>query len=212
MNALLRLGPVALLLSLVACASEPVHYHTLLAPSPSTASPPQQPVDFLIEVMPVGIPSNLDQVQLVVRQGTNGVAVLDGERWASPFGDEVRGALSAELTQRLGTQNIAGLPQPSGKPLLRIKLQIRRFDAWPGQRVQLDANWSLGFANDFTNSRLLCSGHFDEPADGGYSGMVTAQQRVIATLAARIDTDARHWVRSQSMGCPLEASINEAQH
>ncbi|TDN58948.1 PqiC family protein [Paraburkholderia sp. BL10I2N1] len=205
MNALFRLGSVALLLGLAACASEPVHYHTLLAPSAGTS--PQQPVDFLIDVLSVGIPSNLDQAQLVVRQGTNGVTVLDGERWASPLGDEVHGALSAELTQRLGTQNIAGLPQPSGKPVMRIKVQIRRFDAWPGQRVQLDANWSLGLAGDAANSRLVCSGHFDEPADVSYSGMVTAQQRAIAVLAARIDADARRWERSRNPGCALESSV-----
>ncbi|QCP53651.1 membrane integrity-associated transporter subunit PqiC [Trinickia violacea] len=211
MNALFRLGPVALLLGLAACASEPVHYYTLLAPSARETSP-QPPADFLIDVLPVGVPSHLDQAQWVVRQGTTGVTTLDRERWASPLGDEVRSALSAELTRRLGTQDIAGLPQPSGKPVLRIKLQIRRLDAWPGERVQLDANWSLGFAGDAADSRLLCHGHFDEPANGSYAELVKAQQHAIAALTARIDTDAREWARSNNVNCSPERGVeHEAQ-
>ncbi|TKC86820.1 membrane integrity-associated transporter subunit PqiC [Trinickia terrae] len=208
-RALFRVGPAALLLGLAACASEPVHYHTLLAPSAGAVSP-QQPVDFLIDVLPVGIPASLDQTQQIVRQGTNGMAVLDGERWASPFGEEMRGALSAELTRRLGTQDTAGLPPP-GKPLLRIKVQVRRFDTWPGQRVRLDADWSLGFAADTANRRLLCHGDFDEPAGGSYAETVTAQQRAVAALAARIDIDARRWARSRSVACSQESSEREAQ-
>ncbi|BFG80560.1 hypothetical protein PTKU46_85940 [Paraburkholderia terrae] len=205
MRSLLRPGLVVLLLGVAACASDPVHYHTLLAPSAGATSS-QPPVNFLIDVLPVGIPSNLDQTQLVVRRGASGVSVLDGERWAGPLADEVRGALSAELTQRLGTQNIAGLPQPSGTPILRIKLEVRRFDVWPGQRVRLDADWSLGLANDAANSRLLCYGQFDEPANGSYAGIVIAQQRALAALATRIDTDARRWVHSRAAGCSKNSS------
>lgn len=200
MNTLCRLGSIALSLGLAACASEPVHYHTLLAPSANTAAL-SPPADFLIEVLPVGIPSNLDQAQLVVRQGVSGLTVLDSERWASPLSDEVHDALSAELSQRLATQNVAGLPQPAGRPVLRIKLQVRRFDAWPGQRVQLDADWTLGFADDTTNNRLLCRGRFEQPANGGYPEMVAAQQRAIAALAARIDADARQLAQSRSLAC-----------
>lgn len=212
MSALFRMGPVALLLGLAACASGPVHYYTLLAPS-AYATPPQPPAGFLVDVLPVGVPSGLDQAQMVVRQGATGVTVLDGERWASPLSDEVRSALSAVLTQRLGTQDLAGLPQPSGKPVLRIKLQIRRLDVWPGDRVQLEASWSLGFAGDSADSRLSCYGHFDELANGGYTEMVKAQQHAIVALAAQIDTDARHWARSNDMTCSQETGVeHEAQH
>ncbi|AUS43375.1 hypothetical protein CYD94_15145 [Ralstonia solanacearum] len=200
MNTLFRLGAIATLLGLTACGSEPVHYYTLLSPSTSAAASPQ-PADFLIEVLPVGIPSNLDQELLVVRQGASGLVMLYGERWASPLSDEVRDAVSAELSQRLGAQDTAGLPQPAGRPLLRIKLQIRRFDAWPGLRVQLDADWTLGFADDNTKNRLLCHGRFGQPADGGYPEMVAAQQRAIATLAAKIEADALQWAQSRNTAC-----------
>jgi len=185
------IGMVALAFGLGGCASAPVHYYTLLAP-PAKVATAEQPAGFLIEVLPVGVPAQLDQPQLVVRDGGSRVAVLDGERWAGTLGEELRSALSAALTQRLGTQDIAGLARPAGKPVLRIKLQVRRLDTWPGERAQLQADWSLGFA-DVTGSRWVCGGTFDEAAPGGYAELVQAQQRMVAALAARIATDAREW-------------------
>ncbi|ELY2785163.1 PqiC family protein [Klebsiella pneumoniae] len=193
-------GFLAPVLFLNACASPPVHYYSLVAPPRGTITT-EPPAPFLVDVLPVGIPSQNDQSQLVVRQGTTGAFVLDNERWTGPLDDEIRTALSSVLTQQLATQDVAGLPQTSGRPVLRIKLQLRRFDAWPGQRVQLDADWSLGFAHEAGSPRMICRGYLDEPAPGGYPEMVQAQQRLVAALASRIATDARAWARSRQAAC-----------
>ncbi len=200
MRRLFRLCQLAAVVGLTACSSAPVHYHTLLAPIEQVAAA-KQPAPFLIEVLPVGIPAQLDQPQLVVRQGDSGVVVLDGERWAGPLGDEVREALSAKLTRHLATQDIAGLARPGDKQVMRIKLQVRRFDIWPGQRSQLDADWSLGLADEAGNARLTCRGQFDAASPGGYPAQVQAQQRLIAELAARIAADARAWSLSRNATC-----------
>jgi uncharacterized lipoprotein YmbA len=210
MKRLVRLCQLAAVAGLTACSSAPVHYHTLVAPIEQVAAT-EQPAPFLIEVLPVGIPVQLDQPQLVVRQGDSGVAVLDGERWAGPLGDEVRAALSAKLTRRLGTQDIAGLARPSDKQVMRIKLQVRRFDVWPGQRSQLDADWSLGVADEAGNARLACHGQFDAAASGGYPELVQAQQRLIAELAARIAADARAWSLSRHAACSSVTATAGAQ-
>lgn len=192
MNRLVKLGLTALVLGLSACTSTPVHYYTLLAPAGAPKTD-EQAVDFLIEVLPVGIPAQLDQPQLVVRQGKSGLAVLENERWAAPLSDELRHALSTALTHHLQTQDIAGLAKPTGKSVLRIKLQIRRFDSWPGQKVGLEAGWSLGFADDANNARMVCGAQLEELAPGGYSELVRAQQRAIDALATKIAQDARNW-------------------
>ena len=210
MKRLVRLCQLAAVIGLTACSSAPVHYHTLLAPIEQVAAT-GQPASFLIELLPVGIPVQLDQPQLVVRQGDSGVAVLDGERWAGPLGDEVREALSAKLTRRLATQDVAGLARPSGKQVVRIKLQVRRFDVWPGQRSQLDADWSLGVADEAGNARLTCRGQFDMAAPGGYPELVQAQQRLIAELAVRIAADARAWSLSRTAACSNVTATAGAQ-
>jgi uncharacterized lipoprotein YmbA len=195
-----RIGMIVCALALSACASATIHYHTLL-PALEKASTDQRAVTFLIELLAVGIPAGLDQPQLVVRQGSTGIAILDGERWAGPLGDELRNALSAELTSRLKTQDIAGLAKPARQPVLRIKVEVRRLDAWHGDKVRLDADWALGFANKATDARLVCGGQFENLTPGGYPELVLGQQRLIAALAERIATDARNWESSRASEC-----------
>ncbi|MEQ4618142.1 MAG: PqiC family protein [Corticimicrobacter sp.] len=189
------------------CSSAPVHYYTLLPPeSPAPAG--QAAVPFLIEVLPVGVPAQLDQQSMVVRQGDSGVAVLDTERWSGPLSDEMRTALSSGLSQRLGVPDIAGLARPGGQPLLRIKVQVRRLDAWPGREAQMEAGWSMGQADDQAGSRLVCQGRFRVAAPGSYAELVQAQQRLVADLADRIAQDARLWMASRT-GCgPALPAVN----
>ncbi len=202
---------LAMATGLGACSSPaPIHYYTLLPP---TAVPPaaasaavtQPPSSFLIDVLPVGLPEHLDQQPLVVRKSSGGgaVSVLDEERWVGPLGDELRNALSVQLAERLGTQDVSGLGSSADQKVLRIKVQIRRMDAWLGNQVQLEAGWSMGFAQD-GKARLVCQGRFTEPATDGYPGLVQAQQQAVSALAVRIASDARNWGRSQQARCTTQ--------
>lgn len=198
------LGVVSLVL--VACTSAPMHYYTIVAPAIAPAKSDATAAAFVIEVLPVGIPAQVDQPQLVVRQGEGGVAMVDGERWAAPLSDELHAALSIEMAQRLGTQNITGLTRPVDKPMLRVKLEVRRFDSVPGQYVLIDADWSLGVADDQNNARLLCHSRLYEPVRQGYADLVRGHQRAIATLATQMADAARDWVPSHRHVCPFESA------
>ncbi|WP_445144997.1 PqiC family protein [Dyella sp. Tek66A03] len=151
----------------------------------------QPRASFLVNVLPVGIPNGLDQSQMVVRQGDSGVAVLETERWVSPLGDEVRGALSSHLAMLLNTRDVAGLSMKSDKPVVMVKVQVRRFDAWPGQRVQLTADWELVLSEDSGHTLVTGTGRFDEGAPGGYPELIRAYQQAVRALAMRIATDAQ---------------------
>jgi len=189
---------VACASALAACGSAPVtSYYTLTPPAPAAAVA-VTPSPRLIEVLPVGVPEALDQPQIVIRKGDSGVAVLENERWAAPLSDEMRGALSAQLSRRLGTQDVAGLSVPIGQDVLRIKLQVRRFDAWPDDHVSIDADWSISQAND-AKARLTCRTALTEPATGGYAGMVQAQQRALARLSQTLAAPLAAWPQGQ---CP----------
>lgn len=190
MSLIFRSMPLALVFALTACASTPVHYHTMLPPVPHEPVA-QPPATFLIDVLPVGVPAQLDQTQLVVRRGESGVSVLDGERWVSPLGDEVRGALSSELAALLHTQDVAGLPLKSDKPVVRVKVQIRRFDAWPGKQVQLVADWDLSLADDPGSARVVRTDRVEEVATGGYAELASASQHAVMDLATHIASDAK---------------------
>jgi hypothetical protein len=190
-------------LVLAACASAPVHYYTLIAPA---SAPAQAAVDrgappaaFQFELLPVGIPAQADQPQLVIRQGGQGVAPLGGERWIAPLAQEVRGALSADLAQALHTQDVSGLPA-GDKPRLRIKVDLRRFDSALGDYALIDAAWSLRLLPGGT--ALACTGQVREPVGAGYDALVEGHQRALARLAAQIAQAAGPVATGQAVACP----------
>ena len=198
----IRISLLALTLGLAACStSAPVRHYTLLNPQ-GDVQPQGAPARFVLDVLPVTLPEYLNQPQLVVRQDDSGMlAVLDDERWLGPLDEEIRNALSAQLVDRLGTQDVAGLSWPGDRQVIRVKLQIRRLDAWPGKRVQLEAGWALGDAREPGSAKLVCRGRFEEPAAAGYPALVQAQQRLIAALAQQIGQDATTWSASRQAKC-----------
>lgn len=192
---------IALALGLSACASAPIHYYTLVpsASGPSTAVRTAVAAPFQFELLPVSIPVQVDQPQLVVRQGEQGVALLEGERWIAPLADEVRGALSTDLTRELHTQDVSGLPA-TGQPRLRIKVDLRRFDSVLGNYALIDAAWSLRALTGETT--LTCTSHIIEPVGPGYDALVQGHQQAFARLAGQIAQAAKPMAAGQKADCP----------
>ena len=192
--------PLALVfaLALAACASAPVHYYTLIAPATTQAVTNTQTAPFQFELLPVGIPAQADQPQLVIRQGGQGVVPLDSERWIAPLAQELRGALSADLAQAMRTQDATGLS--GGKPRLRIKVDLRRFDSAPGDYALIDAAWSLRLLQG--DASLACTSQVREPVGPGYDALVEGHQRALARLAGEIAQVAGPLAAGRSPACP----------
>jgi len=190
-------------LALAACASAPMHYYTLVAPADGAAaassSSTRSPLPF--ELLPVSVPAQVDQPQLVVREGGQGVALLDGERWIAPLGDEVRGALSADLARELHSQDVSGLPG-NEKPLLRIKLDVRRFDSQPGSYALIEGSWSVRVLHGEHTGTLACTSRVSETVGLGYDALVQGHQRAIGQLAAQIASAAYSLGNGQVAACP----------
>ncbi len=194
-------GACAALL-LAACASAPLHYYTLVPPAAEGAdSATPAPDSLRFELLPVGVPAQVDQPQLVVREGSQGVALLDGERWIAPLGDEVRSALSADLARELPGQDVSGLPG-GGKPLVRIKLDLRRFDSQLGGYALIEGGWSARMLNTAHDGVLACTSRVSESVGPGYDALVQGHQRAIARLAAQIAVAVRSLAGGQAARCP----------
>jgi uncharacterized lipoprotein YmbA len=187
--------------ALAACASAPVHYYTLV-PAPDTAPSESAPApaNFQFELMPVGVPAQDDVPQLVVRQGGQALALLNGERWAAPLADEVRGALAVELARRTHAQDISGAAPTRGKPVLRIKVDVRRFDSSPGSYALIDATWTIRQLD--SQAVLTCSSRIHESVGQGYAGLVAGHQQALATLAGQIASVAPAMAAGSMPGCP----------
>ena len=200
----MRLLGVGVALALTACASAPLHYYTLIAPADESAgglvaqsATPSLP----FELLPVGIPAQVDQPQLVVREGGQAVAMLNSERWIAPLGDEVRSALSGDLARELHSQDVSGLPG-NEQPLLRIKLDLRRFDSQPGSYALIEGSWSVRLLHGAHTGALACSSRISETVGPGYAALVQGHQRAIGQLAAQIASAARALGNGQAAACP----------
>jgi len=192
---------------LAACASAPLHYYTLVAPD--TAGAPAQPAAndtaLPFAVLPVSVPAQVDQPQLVVRDGAQRVLLLNGERWIAPLADELRSALAADLARELGSQNTTGLPD-NGAPGLRIKLEVQQFDSWPGSYALLAGTWSVRVVHakrpDAMPQALTCTNSVRVPVGAGYTALVQGHQRAVAILAAKMASAARAMGGGQAATCP----------
>jgi hypothetical protein len=211
----MRLPGLGAVLALAACASAPLHYYTLVAPADESANGLVAPADesagglvaqsatpsLPFELLPVGIPAQVDQPQLVVREGGQAVAMLNSERWIAPIGDEVRSALSGDLARELHSQDVSGLPG-NEQPLLRIKLDLRRFDSQPGGYALIEGNWSVRVLHGAHAGALSCSSRISETVGPGYPALVQGHQRAIGQLAAQIAGAARALGNGQVVTCP----------
>jgi uncharacterized lipoprotein YmbA len=204
MNMPIRAFSLLALLALAACESTPTGYHTLLA---LQAVPDRQPLAapaYQFEMQQVRMPVQVDQPQLVVRQGEGSLAILESERWGAPLADEFHDALTQRLEQRLGTRDIAGMPRTPGLALLTLRTDVRRFETVPGQYALVDVVWSLGLATPSNSGRrnLTCSTLLRQNSTGSLNDLVLVHQQLIDKLAMAISGTANRWVADPAGGCP----------
>jgi uncharacterized lipoprotein YmbA len=192
----------ALALGLAGCASAPVHYYTL-----TTQGGPAEriaPVPYPFELSPVDVPAQVDVPQLVVRTGGQDMQPLEGERWIAPLGDEIRGALSTDLTHALGVADMSGLPG-NGQPRLRITFDVRRFESVPGDHALIEAAWSLRITGvSGGQDAFSCVSVAREAVGAGYDALVAGHQQAVAAIARRIAGAARAYEAGNRPACPAD--------
>lgn len=124
--------PIALLL-LVACRSEPIHYHTL-TPAQSSGGGGGNGPPILIES--ISVPPQVDRSQIVIRQGNTGLLVLETEWWGASLVDELKIALADQLDSSYSQRAMS------------LRVDVQRFDSIPGQYARMDVAWRLRFNDD----------------------------------------------------------------
>ncbi|MGH2627914.1 MAG: PqiC family protein, partial [Anaerolineales bacterium] len=135
-----------LAVALTGCGSSPPARFYMLSVAPSVAAEGTEkaPADYSVTVGPVSLPDAVDRPQLVVRVGTNQVALLEEHRWAEPLQGEIARVIAENLSQLLGArQVVAYSPQTTGDEEYRVRVDIQRFDSLVGQSAQIDAVWAV---------------------------------------------------------------------
>lgn len=174
-----------LTLALAACASAPMQFYTLLPPpQPAAATPAQDPA-FQIVVEPVAVPAQVDVPTLVVRTADGALTPVQTRRWIAPLDTEIRTALIAALTQRLGVTEISGIAADPRLPTYRVQLGVQRFESVLGEAAQIDAAWTVR-ASPAAGRSATCSSHLRVPVASGYEALARGHQQAVAQLAAEI--------------------------
>ncbi|WP_322051003.1 PqiC family protein [Paraburkholderia bannensis] len=206
---------LALAAALAGCASPSSRFYTL---SPSgdgarTASAATAPVSagnpaWLIELAPVDVPPQVAKAQLVVQTDATQVKVLEQERWASMPGDEIRRALSGDLTQQLNTIDVYGSPHPDNVPVYRVSVNVQRFESWPGSHALIDAVWSVRALDSQTV--MTCRSVLNEPVGDGYDALVVGHRRAVADLSQAISSGVRALAATPQVVMPTTKSNAKA--
>jgi len=172
-------------LTLAACSTTPTRFYTLLPPpSPSTASPAQDPA-FQIDVQTVAIPAQVDVQMLVVREGNGALTPVETRRWIAPLNAEIRAAIVAELTNKLGVSEISGVAPDEHLPLYRVQVSVRRFDSALGASAQVEAVWTIRASRDAKRS-ATCSSTVSVPVAPGYEALAEGHQKALIQVADAI--------------------------
>ncbi|ATJ87134.1 membrane integrity-associated transporter subunit PqiC [Ralstonia solanacearum] len=211
----LRLACVAGAAALMgACASPEPTLHTLSLraepPAPETAR-----IQRAFRLSGVRVPERLDKPQIVLRTSDSQVQELEQQRWAAPFGAELRDALSADLADALSAVDVGGATPPAGVPLYRIGADVQRLDARPGQDVSALVTWRVSRdaatpgsssnnsnnSNGSNGSALTCQATLAEPTGGEVDAVVAATQRVVRQWSQRV-AESVHSLEAPGKGLP----------
>ena len=182
------------------CGSAPVtRFHTLLEPPTGKVAAEASKVAW--ELLPVVVPVQVDQPQLVVRADDGTLALRENERWIAPLADEYRAALVDRLTQALGTPPLAEASK--GSRLWRVRVDVQRFDSVPSRYALEEMNWSLRPAEAAGDDALLaCHAAVEVPVTPGYPALTAGHRQAVERFAAAIAANLRSLDAGQPADCP----------
>jgi uncharacterized protein len=178
--ALLRIVYGLMAMALSACASPSSHFYTL---TQTQAVQPGPASSASIAVGPVSVPESVNRPEIVVRVGTNEVALDEFNRWAAPLPSEIQRVVVENLVQLLGTQRVSRYPQGQiTSPDFRVQIEVLRFESAPGDAAFLDVLWTV----HGKGKKELKTGRttLREPlTEKSYDALAAAHSRALGTLS-----------------------------
>ena len=148
--------------------------------------------DTKVMVGPVSIPASVDQPQFVVTVASNQVTVDEFNRWAAPLNDAIARAVAGDLSNLLGTPEVATAQLANFQPDYMVTIDVQRFVSVKGDSATLEAVWTVRRINGETKSGRTS---VKEAAQGkDYDALAAAHSRALAKLSS----DVADAIRSES--------------
>ena len=108
-----------------------------------------------IVISAVTVPELVDRPQIVTRDASNRIVVSEQNLWAEPVRSGIARTLATRLSRTLDeagrAAQVVAYPQTSiATPVLRVTVDVVRFDAVPNGEAIIDAVWSIRRPSDST--------------------------------------------------------------
>jgi len=149
----------------------------------------------VLGVGPVEIPEYLSRPQIADRVTDNELGFSEINRWAEPLDRCILRVLAENFSVLLGTERIETYPWLPSQPIdYQVRVRIAKFDGTQGKDAGLTAYWTV-----YGKNAAVLAEHKSVIAEiteeGGYAGLVQAQNRALEKLsreiAAALNTAAR---------------------
>lgn len=135
----------------------------------------------------VALPAYLQRPHIVVRTQSNRMRIEEYHRWAGSLEDDIQRVLIENLMRLTGTERIARMPWAGDfQPDVTLRLEIYRFEAVAGKKVQLLASATL-IRRSAPQSPHTWTVNLETSSEGSsYADLVSAQSRILADLSRDI--------------------------
>ena len=183
-----RLGLLAALLA-AACAGSPDHFYTLTPLPEATGGPPTAPAVQLL--LNVTIPELMDRSEMVLSTSSNGISILEHERWALSLSEHVSQTLARDIERRRPDILVANRGfDHAGTRQVSMTVDIVRLSVHRGGQASLEARWHLVDASAGTDE--LGSAALSEPlGSNDYSAIAQAYSQALSALADKLAGSVR---------------------
>jgi uncharacterized protein len=168
---------IAGVIAAAGCASTPVNFYTL---SPSTPDAAHLPRDALAVQLPAArVPAQVNRKEIVIRESSDRLALMENEHWASSLGDEISGAVLLQFTAELDKSDPRIWQQISA---LELSIDVHQLDAVMDRRDLFSATWNAKIHLGDAIVTLSCPFSASRPIATGVSAVVVGYQQEIAEL------------------------------
>lgn len=140
-----------------------------------------------VGVGPLNLPSYLDRPQIVTRATEHQLELSEFNRWAEPLKESILRVIAVNLSNKLESTRIFGIPRRnSGVPLeFKVEINIARFDGRLGGEVLLVARWILTDLKSQVISTKV-SIITEQSSGDGYDALIQAQNMTLRALSDEI--------------------------
>jgi hypothetical protein len=139
-----------------------------------------------VGVGPVELPAHLNRPQIVTRAEDNRLDLAEFQKWGEPLREGFTRVLAEDLAVLLKTQRVVAYPWSRRTPIdHRLRVDVLRFSAGPGDAVQLRCRWTLYDGKGRPAATRVTQ--VSEPAPvGDYDAVVAAMSRTVEALAREV--------------------------